>query len=531
MGVRLVRQCRPTYISCHRKRPEYAGLDSCPRSRLAELPMKTIQLFSWILAVGGALAAGGCGLQKNAGATVLRTEDFIADPTTTPTERSGRQAASVERQRPDPPLADWEDFGENRPGESAAEYPLAEAPVTSLSPPTTSPEQKPAGLSLGASDGSYDISAHAGEPQLAAAAGPAAGAPVLVDAKVGEINGRPVRVQEMFDELGDRLRAAAATRRFTEDDLKVIGRQGASTPITRAEWIQFTRQLFFNRLDELLQDELLAAEARARLRPEQQAGLRYLVQEMAQQERRRAGGSQAEMTRRLQERGMTEQQFRRRREELLLVSFQLEEQIRRRVRVSWKDVRLSYERNFDFFNPPPKASFRWIQVPADNAAEATAIQQALEAGTPFEQVARRAENRFSPETGGYWGEQPFNGPYQDASFFAEPLDTLARGLKLPADSDSPGGWAGPVDFGAPPMKTWISLDRLEQINRPLSDRDVQLTIARVLFDSGEDVERKRYIDRLKTRAKFDDLETMADLLTQLAVERYWPAALQRPSRD
>src|SRR5438477_12551912 len=122
----------------------------------------------WIAAAYVA-AGAGCALRK-AGppATVLSTEDFIADPTTVPTDLRP-PAPAVERPAPSP-----------------------QAPISVAA----------------ASEGILSVTAEAGAPTGEAPAAPLE-PPVFVDAKVGEINGRPVRADEVLDLVGGRMRAAA----------------------------------------------------------------------------------------------------------------------------------------------------------------------------------------------------------------------------------------------------------------------------------------------------------------------------------
>jgi hypothetical protein len=437
----------------------------------------------------GLLSAAGCGLQKNRPATVLRSSDFVVDPTTTPT-----QAAAA------PPV--------ESPGGGVAEGEV-EAPAVSVG--NVGVEPPPAAPAIGASDGAFNVSATAGGPDLSGPEPGSTGGPVLVEAKVGEINGRPVRVQDVFEVVGGRLDAAARTRRISEQDWALLRQRPQDREISRQEWLAMTERLFSLYLQQIMEDELLEAEARASLKPEQQMGLRYLVQEFGEQQRREAGGSQAALSRRLSERGRTLEQAKREREMILLIQYQLEEKIR--VRVSWKDVRLWYERNFEVFNPPATATFRMIQVRADDAEAVARVEAALASGAGFEEVASGGDNFFERDKGGMWGEKQFTGEYAQAELFSEPLNTVARSLE-------PRKWAGPVDFGG--ARTWLYLEGVKQDSQPLSDRDVQLRIANELNRSAFQREQERYIERLKTRASFSDLNEMTRRLTEIAARRYWP---------
>jgi hypothetical protein len=442
-----------------------------------------------LAAAGVCICTAGCALQKNKQATALSSADFVADPTTTPTQAS--------------PAASEKDGGEE------AEPAVVEAPAASVGPVPAAA----AAPGIGASDGAFDLSVAAGGPDLQGPQPDSSGGPVLVEAKVGEINGRAVRVQEVLDVVGGRLDAAARTRQLTAQDWALLRMGPQDREITRQEWLAWTERLLGLYLNQIMEDELLEAEARASLKPEQQMGLRYMVQEFGEQQRREAGGSQAALSRRLSEGGRTLEQAKREREMILLIQYQLEEKIRKRVRVSWKDVRLWYERNFEVFNPPATARFRMIQVRPDNAEGIARVEAALAEGKKFEEVASGEDNVFDPGKGGYWGEKTFQGDYAQAQFFSEPLNAAATSL-------SPGKSAGPIDFGG--GKTWLYLESVEQVSRPLSDRDVQLKIANDLNREAIAREQGRYIDRLKVRASFSDMDEMTRRLTEIAARRYWP---------
>jgi hypothetical protein len=412
-----------------------------------------------LVLVAGA-AAVGCSAQRSEPARLLRTEDFI-DPAT---------SGSVAR----------------------APVPLEQGMVPAggeALPPPTLAQEEPAVLDV-------SLSVGPAVPQVFASA---AERPVLVDAKVGEINGRPIRAQEVFDVIGARLAA---------------GRQQRNA--SRAQWLDDSTKLIRDWLEATLIDELLQAEARASLRPEQQMGLRHMVQDWSENVRRESGGSRAAAERLAQEQNKTIRQMERERESVILIGYQLDEKIRKRVRVSWKDVRLYYERNADAYNPPARARYRIIRVPRANAEAVARVQQMLDAGTPFATVAAMPENTFRRDEGGLrTPDVQFTGEYATAEI------DLAPALVQAARRLEPGQWtAQPVEQGD--HQTWIFLEQIVRQNRPLSDRDVQLEIAARLNNTAVNTERAAYIERLKQRASFTDLDEMARRLAEIAAERYWP---------
>jgi hypothetical protein len=78
----------------------------------------------------------------------------------------------------------------------------------------------------------------------------------------------------------------------------------------------------------------------------------------------------------------------------------------------------------------------------------------------------------------------------------------------------------PIDFSG--KKTWVFLEAIDRRSQPLSDPDVQLTIAMRLDNAAFDAEKRAYIGRLKSRATFSDIEMMSARLAEIAGQRYWP---------
>jgi len=433
----------------------------------------------WMVA-GGVLALGGCALQKKAPtARVLKTEEFVSDPTTMPQE---------------PVLAS-----------EIALPAAASAPVVTAAT---------------ASEGVFDVSARIGKPEDSGEAPKAAGPVQIVDAKVGEINGRPVRVDDVLGELGPRLAASARSKRFSREEWSLLLFPAEPDPnqenkaVRRDEWMDFATKLVALRLNADLENQLLAEEARASLKPEQKQGLKYLVEQATEEERRKAGGSEAEFQRQLREKNLSQRDFEKTRESVMLIGYQLSEKLRKRIRTSWKDVRLYYERNSKVYNPPPVAKFRLIQVPADQAAEIADVQTRLDAGEPFATVARLPINTYGAKDGGKYPDQKFEGEFAAAKFF--PGDLNAQAVKLqPGEFTRP-----PIDFSG--KKTWVFLEAIDRRSQPLSDPDVQLTIAMRLDNAAFDAEKRAYIGRLKSRATFSDIEMMSARLAEIAGQRYWP---------
>ncbi len=440
-------------------------------------PKRSLRFLLFLAAAACALA--GCGLQKPSQPTeVLKTEDFVVDPATLPT---------------------------------AAAAPADIAPSTAVkTPPTIS--------AAAASDGILNVSAVPGAPAESGGETKAAGPMVLVDAKIGELNGRPVRAEQVLVELGPLLAAKARDRKLTRDEWAFMlqaepPRDAENRTLSRDQWLGFAQRVISFRLNKKLEDQLLAEEARFSLKPEQKQGLKYLVQEATETARREAG-SRAASQNALRQQGTSEREATKDREATLLIQYELYEKLNKRIRTSWKDVRLYYERNRAEFNPPPIAHFRQILVPANKPDDVAVIQGALDAGEPFEKAAARPQNTYRASDGGRTPDKQFEGEYEKASFFTGTLAEAAHSL-------TPGQFTkSPVDFLSD--KAWLYLESVERNSRPLSDPEVQLIIANRLNSRAFDIEKANYIERLKQRATFTDIPSMTLELADIAAARYWP---------
>ncbi len=192
-----------------------------------------------------------------------------------------------------------------------------------------------------------------------------------------------------------------------------------------------------------------------------------------------------------------------------LITFQLAKQIYRRLNVSWRDIQLGYEREFDVFNPPPAAQFRLIRVEKKKNDQIEKIQTALLGGTDFADVAAFPENLNKPDEAGLV-RRVFEKEYAVSEFFGIPaLNDKAHGLK-------PGEWSGPIEVESSVF--WLKLERIDR--RSMDLYDAQLTIERELQNKRVQEAKARYIDRLKQRASFTSIDEMTERLVRVTVERY-----------
>lgn len=362
----------------------------------------------------------------------------------------------------------------------------ATAPVPRRAGPTPVSIDPPAAQPLPA----YQVTP--GAPSTASGSAQPIGEPELIEAKIGDINGRPIFVGRFLEPLSGRLTAEAET---------------ANNPNA---WLGFANEQIIRRLNEIIVDELLRAEALETLSEEQKLGLRAFLETVRQDIQSENLGSREIARRRLQEeRGLTEEQFLQRTQEATLIRIAVQERIEPRVTVSWRDIEQRYEKDQEIYNPLKLARFRRIVVRAEQQAE---IEAALAAGTPFEQIASREVNRMNAAEGGLL-ELEIESTLADLTVF--PNDTLNDA----ATSLREGEIAGPLSFGS--SVAWIKLD--EVVDRSVPLYDAQQEIEQRIRGERTQAELQRFLQRKVAEANVGNLDDIRRRLLAVAAERYGPS--------
>ncbi len=354
-----------------------------------------------------------------------------------------------------------------------------------------------------ASEGLRDIAVLPGEPKGVIAPGAApADKPIVVDALIGQINGKPIYASRFLAPMDRRLRAKRA-------ELK-----------NNTAWQRAAGEIIISQLYDNLRDELFLAEARAELSPEQRQGLFYFLNQVRDNLASFYGGSREEADARLQEKelqtfeGKVEQE---KNQALIRTVFQ--KYIAPRVNPSWRDVTRQYDRDRRNYNPPPVAVIRLVYVDAANAKGLQEVTDALAAGKPFAEVAELPANVFPKGDEGVVSAT-FDGDLATAKLFLDP-DLNANAQKL-----TPGGVVGPFDYNKR-QKVWMHLEQVKQpAGVPLEE--VQLKIYQSLYEAKLNEEAVRFLKRLEERASFTAVPEMAERLLLIASERYLIAERVNP---
>ena len=315
--------------------------------------------------------------------------------------------------------------------------------------------------------------------------------PELVEAKVGDINGRPVFASEFLEPLSGKFEAEA--RRMSP----------------RA-WRAMANQDIVERLNDIVLDELLRAEALERLTPQQRVGFRGFLESLRRDLLSANYGSREVAERRLQEQsGLTEAEWLARQREESLIQVAIQEQIESRVTVSFRDIKQRYERDIEIYQPDPTARFRLIRAQGDEAAE---VERQLAEGEPFHEIAGSELNSFEPETEGVRRVQ-FDPPREEADFFGGALNDAARTVEV-------GEVRGPVEVGS--SQYWITLEEIEQDGKSLYE--AQLEIERRIRSERTQEELQRFLQTRVERANVSSLDDMRRRLLRIATDRFGPRA-------
>lgn len=339
-----------------------------------------------------------------------------------------------------------------------------------------------------------------GEPLVLSDVGEAMERPQLLDAKVGDVNGRPVFVSSFLGPLEGRLLA----------DAEKMGRE---------EWMRSAAGIIQSEMRSLITDELLRAEALSRLSTDQKAGLRRFLDDVRRNLLSQNRGSQQLAEDRLRrEQGLSQEEFLKQREDRTLVRFTLQEEIQDRINVSWRDIVRRYARDEVKYNPTPRARFYILRVDADDEAARSAVGGDLASGTPFADLAASDLNTWTIDEGGA-RDVELEGAIADVELFGVPE------LNEPARTLREGGVVGPIEFGS--SVVWIHLDSVSSESTSLYD--AQLTISDQIRNERTAQELERYIDRLLGRASMSDVDSMMVRLLQIASERYGPEGSGAPA--
>ncbi|MGQ0627156.1 MAG: peptidylprolyl isomerase [Phycisphaerales bacterium] len=448
-------------------------------------------------------APSGAAAMPGQPATTMVIADPPAAPSSSPstlTTTTGERVTVGEPATPPPPAAP--PSGAVRPVriDAAAEAPAVAPPALPVAtPPGPAPSPRsaptPAALPPANTQGVVVLTGEPATGTISAAARPIGG-PALVDSLVGQINGKPIYASRFLSELDKRLSAEAERLKYARDP-----------------WRRSAAEIIGGELRRQVQDDLLLAEARAALSPEERQGLIFFVNRLRENITSSYQGSEILADEELRKEGLSLEGKVTREQQDILVRTLFQRYVGPRVNPSFRDVQRAYDRNFIKYNPVPVAKLRMIWVPADGKhdAEVAQVNDLLAQGKPFAEVASMPLNQFGSKDGGLTPEKQLSKPYAEMRLFED------AALNDAAHKLSPGTYTGPFDY--PRVKAWMYLESITQApGRPLED--VQLEIMSELRSEKFNSEANRFFMRLRERASVTNEVEMITTLVTIAEERY-----------
>lgn len=364
---------------------------------------------------------------------------------------------------------------------------------------------------VAASDNIFDATADVGQPVLSDERPKEVGEPVFVDAKIGDVNNRAIYASAFVNELGDRL-----TRSYIELT-KGDPRRG------RAAWRRQAVQQIQFKLNGIIEDEVLRAEALNALKPEQKAGFFNWLNNVRSEVVAESRGIEAAANEQLSaSNGTTLDQFMKNKEQQELINFILQTRIKARVNTSWRDIQLAYERQYKEYNPTPLAVFRTIQISSRTPEEAARVTAEFEKGRSFDEIetelynARRRPSEDDDDT-----ENTLNildttrfdvfeldTELSESAFYSSPeVNEAVRKL-------AEGQHAGPFVISGNTF--WIKLEKIIRLSMDLYNAQIGLEYG--LTKGRTDYEQRRFVEKLKRRASFTDFDTMTRRLLEIMEE-------------
>lgn len=332
-------------------------------------------------------------------------------------------------------------------------------------------------------------------PSRSNRARPVAGDTFVIDALVGQINGRPIFSGEFFEPIGDQLRAIPAN--------------------TQTAFLQAAGPIVRQALQRQVDDALYLAEAEASLSPEERQGLRFWLQEIQDVAVARRGGSRAEADRRLRatENRTLEEEVQLQRDQGLQGKL-IRDEIMPRIIVSKYEIEREYQRRYDEFNPPPMTRVDRLVIDRRESELIESVGARLEAGEAIaDVVAELVEGgRARLRELGEFEVRP------SQLSESEKVSELFR--EFSAGWEKVGDWTGPM--GTSSASWFFVAEVIERENRPIFDENVQRILKADLQNRKFSEELGRYKARLRQDSIVSQEQEMFQMLLEIAVRTYGP---------
>ncbi|MDH3583462.1 MAG: peptidyl-prolyl cis-trans isomerase [Phycisphaerae bacterium] len=314
---------------------------------------------------------------------------------------------------------------------------------------------------------------------------------VVLDAFVGQVNGKPIFASELFRSIG-------------EEELQRLGQAYG-----RAEFQQEVTRLIVSELRTRVTNSLILAEAERGLTSQQQAGLRRMLEVERQKILAQHRGSVrlAEIALQKEKGHDIASELEARRQRILTDKY-LQEKLRPRIHVSRRDVERYYHEHPEQYSAKVTVSVRLILVKSEDDAEK--VDAALTEGAAFEKVASEL-SAYRPETGGLQDPLPIDGSIDQFQDFAwDELNEKVRHLKTGQHTDR---------TKVAPGYAWAMLEKLD-VDEARSLPEVFLDIERRVRAGQFNRLSRQYLEELTEDGNYTPIKQMAEALLDVALTRF-----------
>lgn len=309
----------------------------------------------------------------------------------------------------------------------------------------------------------------------------------IVDAMVGQVNGRAVYASSVLEPVAEQMAALGKTMP------RGVFRERAATLIS-------------SRLDQIVADALILGQAERDLNAQEQQGLAGMIAERRDELLRQYGRGSVSLANEtmLEQTGKDLEQTLSEFRQKALVRRYLQQKLFPKLVVSRKDIERYYNDRPDEFNPKPGRTLRLIRV--TDEAGANRVEQQLSQKKPFAEVAADRANLYRREQGGLMadkarGEKVFTQDELNAAMVSLAVGQSSQRIKIGNTS-----W-------------WLYVEAIES-GKARSLRDAQQEIEELLKKQRFQALTQRYRQKLFAEGSYNPIAEMTDSLVQVAISRY-----------
>jgi hypothetical protein len=354
------------------------------------------------------------------------------------------------------------------------------------------------------------------------------GIPLTIEALVGQVNGRPIYANNVLDPVADQIEAASKKMSRTEfaDEIRSA---------LYAEQDRMGTTIRGGRMYELVITDLLLSEAVSGMSKEQSYGLLAIVGQMRSDLTSSQGGSETRMRELIeQQAGITVDKYLELQRDQILIDALYRQKIWPKVNVTWRDIQREFEQltlgdDLLLATEEEERTQRVLMglrqgktLGNIEAARGTVtlgmirfnkddsivkeIRGAFADGLSFQEVAAK----YDIKDGGVWETfQMGLGGIEDIE--------VGSVIKSQLEGMGVGDYIAPFELGS--TIVWISVLEVKQ---PISlyNRRIQIALQNALRWIQFNREKDRYVESLWGEGSLDEVKSMADRVTNIAVRRY-----------